>query len=66
MPDGRLPLIGVEGLTCPQVRALVSTDTPAGGGGVTVPVNVGVPLLAWLPLTATEIIARVTVVVPVT
>ena len=27
------PLIGVDGLTCPQVRAAVSMVTPAGGGG---------------------------------
>ena len=39
-------------------------DTPEGGGGLTVPVNVGGPLLAWLPLTATGITARVTVIAP--
>ena len=56
--------MGVAGLTWLHVRALESMVTPEGRDPA--PMKVGVPLLAWLPLTATAIGAGVTVVVPST
>ena len=56
--------MGVAGLTWLQVSALESMVTP--GGRVALPTKFGVPLLAWLPLTAIAIGAGVTVVVPPT
>ena len=57
-------MMAVEGLTWLQVRPLVSTVTPVGRLPAD-PENCGVPLLAWLPLTATGIGSGVTVVLPV-
>ena len=48
-------------MTWLHVRPLVSTVTPEGGFGVVVPMKVGDPPLAWLPLTIRAIGAGVTV-----
>ena len=64
VPLGNVPLMGVAGVTSPQVNPLVSTATPAGG--LAAAAKLGDPPLAWLPLTVTVTGAGLTVALPLT